>query len=124
MTRVYKYDLEGNLVDTYKTLKEAAIKNSISTERMYYSFGSKGQIHGYVYTKDPDYEGTIYSRPKNPSKVYTDYFTTKQVSEILEVSQSTVRRLALRGAFGYKYTEKGKMLIDETDFYNYLKTRK
>ena len=123
MRKLYKFDLEGNLICSYKSIKEASIKENISLNRMYLSVRNSRRIKDYVYTKDIDYLGTVYDHNKGKNKItFRNGFTTEQVCEAIGKSKFKVYELLNQNKLqGYK-TKYG-WCISEESVIKYLKER-
>ena len=123
MRKIYKFDLEGNLICSFKSIKEASIKENISLNRMYLSVRNCRRIKDFVYSKNIDYLGTIYDHTKGKSKAtFSEGFTVKQVCDIIGRSKFKVYELLNNGTLqGYK--EDNIWCISEESVIKYLKER-
>ena len=121
--KIYKFDLEGKLIETYNTGKEASIKNNIPVKRLYLSSRVNRRIGSYVYTSDRSYEGTIYNHSKGKNKtIFEGGYSVPQVCDLIGKSKFKVYELLNYGDLeGYK-TNKG-WCIKEESVLKYIKER-
>lgn len=123
MKAIYKYDLNGNFIESYDSIKEASIKNNISKERMYLSVFIKRRIGDFIYVTNKDYKGTVYKHKKGTNPiVYESGFSVAQAVKIVGKSKWTIYKLLKEG------TLKGKVVgrswcIEEESVYNYIKRK-
>lgn len=121
MLKVYKFDLEGNLIYTFKSIKEASIIDKVSLSRMYNAVRNVKRVKDYVYTTEYDYIGTLYTAHRGrPVLLQSDDLTVKQACETLRISKFKVYELLNEGKLkGVKI--KGIWYITEDSLFNYLK---
>lgn len=123
MKKLYKFDLEGNLIYTFKSIKEASIIDKISLNRMYLSVRNCRRIKDFVYTTNFDYIGTVYDHSKGKKKMsFEEGFTTRQVCDILGKSKFKVYELLKSNKLKGKRTEFG-WCINEESVIKYIKER-
>lgn len=121
MLKVYKFDLEGNLIYTFKSIKEASIIDKVSPSRMYNAVRNVKRVKDFVYTTDFDYIGTVYTAHRGrPVILHSDGLTVKQACETLKISKFKVYDLLSKGKLKGVKTE-GIWYITEDSLFNYLK---
>ena len=52
MKKLYKFDLNRNLIEEFNSIKEASIKENISQNRMYLSVRNNRRIKNFIYSKN------------------------------------------------------------------------
>jgi hypothetical protein len=121
--KIYKFDLSGNFICSYNSIKEASIKENISLNRMYLSVRNCRRIKEYVYSKSMEYVGTIYNHNKGKNEAsFTEGFTVKQVCELIDKSKFKVYEL-LNSNILKGYKKNNIWCISEESVFKYLKER-
>ena len=123
MKKLYKFDLNGNLIEEFNSIKEASIKENISQNRMYLSVRNNRRIKNFIYSKNKDYLGTVYNHTKGKSTTtFGSGFTVKQVCDIIGNSKFKVYELLNSNKLEGKKLD-GVWCIGEESVVKYLKER-
>lgn len=123
MRKTFKFDLSGNFITEYNSMKETCMENNISMSQLYNGIRSGKRVGPYVYTHDMSYYGTIYTAKKGrPKAMQEDLFSVEQACEILKVSkfkvyelikEETIKGIKIEGIWYieggslFKYVKKG-----------------